>query len=118
MQMNTRELAVDTEGARAGTARLVRDFRVLVADMDQLLKVTASQTGEHVAQVRAKAEESLQVWKARAADLQDMALTKTRAAGQATDDYVHASPWQAIAIGAVTGLVLGSLIARGGASEA
>jgi len=118
MQMNARELEANTVGARVATARLVRDFKVVAADMEQLLKVTASQTGEHVAQVRAKAEESLQAWKARAGDLQDMALTKARAAGQATDDYVHASPWQAIAIGAVTGLVLGSLIARGGASDA
>jgi ElaB/YqjD/DUF883 family membrane-anchored ribosome-binding protein len=117
MQMNTRELETDTERAQVATARLMRDFRVLAADMEQLLKVTASQTGGHIAQVRAKAEESLQAWKARATDLQDVALTKTRAAGQATDDYVHANPWQAIAICAVAGLVLGTLITRGGASD-
>jgi ElaB/YqjD/DUF883 family membrane-anchored ribosome-binding protein len=117
MQMNTRELETDAERAQVATARLMRDFRVLAADMEQLLKVTASQTGGHIAQVRAKAEESLQAWKARATDLQDVALTKTRAAGQATDDYVHANPWQAIAICAVAGLVLGTLITRGGASD-
>jgi len=116
--MNATELEADAADARIATARLMRDFRMLAADMEQLLRVTASQTGEHVARTRAKAEESLQAWKARAADLQDLALTKTRVAGQATDAYVHASPWQAIAIGAVAGLVLGSLLACGGASDA
>jgi ElaB/YqjD/DUF883 family membrane-anchored ribosome-binding protein len=82
-----------------------------------LLKATASQTGEHVARVRAKAQESLKVVMARGAALQDVALVKTRAAGRATDDYVRANPWQVLAIGAFAGLVLGILISRGGDSD-
>jgi ElaB/YqjD/DUF883 family membrane-anchored ribosome-binding protein len=37
--------------------------------------------------------------------------------GRATDDYVRARPWQVIAICAASGFVLGSLLARGGASD-
>ena len=116
--MNAEERVTDVEGDRVTVDKLKADLRVLAADMEQLLKATASQTGQQVARVRAKAEESLQAAKARLAVLQGVALAKTRAAGRATDDYVHANPWQAMAIGAVAGFVLGLLLGRGGDSDA
>ena len=116
-RMNTENRLPDVEGDRVTADKLKADLGALAADMEQLLKATASQTGRHVAQVRAKAEESLKAVKARVAVLQDVALARTRAAGRATDDYVHANPWQAMAIGAVAGFVLGLLLARGGDSD-
>ncbi len=115
--MRARESVTDAEGDRVTTDKVMADLRVLAADMEQLLKATASQTGQHVAQVRAKAEESLKAAKARAADLQTVALAKSRAAGRAADEYVRANPWQVMAICAVAGLVLGVLLARGGNSD-
>jgi ElaB/YqjD/DUF883 family membrane-anchored ribosome-binding protein len=97
--------------------KLKADLRVLATDIEQLLKATASQTGAQVAQLRAKAQESLNLALARAATLQDVALVKTRAAASATDDYVRANPWQALAMGALAGLALGILISRGGDRE-
>jgi len=111
--MNARNSVTGAEGDRVTTDKLMADLRVLAADMEQLLKATATQTGEHVAQVRAKAEESLRAARSRVADLQDVALAKTRAAGRATDDYVRANPWQVMVICAIAGLVLGALLARG-----
>ncbi len=90
---------------------------MLAADMEQLLKATASQTGERVAQVRAKAEQSLQAAKVRVAELQQVAMAKTRVAGRATDAYVHANPWQALAIGAFAGLVFGLMLGRSADAE-
>ncbi len=116
--MNAEERVTDVEGDRVTVDKLKADLRVLAADMEQLLKATATQTGQQVARARAKAEESLQAAKARLAVLQGVALAKTRAAGRATDDYVHANPWQAMAIGAVAGFVLGLLLGRGGDSDA
>jgi len=118
MNMNARDVVTNDEGGRANTDKVMADLRVLAADMEQLLSATAGQTGQHVAQARARAEQSLTAAKARVAELQGMALAKTRAAGRATDEYVHANPWQVIAVCAVAGLVLGSLLSRGGASEA
>jgi ElaB/YqjD/DUF883 family membrane-anchored ribosome-binding protein len=116
--MNVEERVTNVEGDRVTVDKLKADLRVLAADMEQLLKATASQTGQQVARVRAKAEESLKAAQARLTVLQGVALAKTRAAGRATDDYVHANPWQAMAIGAVCGFVLGLLLARGGDSDA
>jgi ElaB/YqjD/DUF883 family membrane-anchored ribosome-binding protein len=93
--------------------KLMADLRMLVADMEQLLKITASQTGERVARVRAKAEESLNIARARVADLQEAALAKSQAVARATDAYVHTNPWQAVAVGAVAGLVLALILGRG-----
>ena len=114
--MNANELAAGAPGDPVTTDKLMADLRVLASDMEQLLKVTASQTGERVALVRAKAEASLQAAKIRVADLQQVAMAKTRVAGQATDAYVRANPWQVLAIGAFAGLVFGLML--GGRSDA
>ena len=115
--MNAREWVTCTAGDRVNTDRVMADFRLLAADMEELLKATASQTGQQVAQVRARAAESLTAVKDRIADLQQVALEKTRVAGRATDDYAHANPWQVMAIGAVAGLVLGFVLAQGTKSD-
>ena len=115
--MNANESVTIAAGAPVTTDKLIADLRILVIDVEQLLKLTASQTGERVMQVRAKAEESLQVAKVRIAELQAEAVAKARAAGKATDAYVRANPWEAVAIGAFAGLVLGLLLSRGSGSE-
>ena len=115
--MNANESMTSTAGAPVTTDKLLADLRILVIDVEQLLKLTASQTGERVAQVRAKAEESLQVAKVRIAELQVEAVAKARAARQATDAYVRANPWEAVAMGAFAGLVLGLLLSRGSGGE-
>ena len=111
--MNAREMATNEEGGRVSTDKLMADFRVLAADMEQLLSDSASQSGQHVARARGRAEQSLHAARARLVELQDAALAKTRAAGRATDAYVHANPWQIIAACAVAGVVIGALLTRG-----
>jgi ElaB/YqjD/DUF883 family membrane-anchored ribosome-binding protein len=92
--------------------QLLTDFNVVVADAEALLKATANQGGDKLAEVRAKAEESLRVVKARMVDAQEALLAKTRAAAKATDVYVHENPWNAIGVAAGIGFVLGYLIGR------
>lgn len=92
--------------------QLITDFKVVVADAEALLKATANQGGEKLAEVRAKAEESLRVVKARMADAQAALLARTREAAKATDAYVHENPWRAVGVAAGVGLVIGLLIGR------
>jgi ElaB/YqjD/DUF883 family membrane-anchored ribosome-binding protein len=101
-----------TEAEHASKDKLVADLKTVVADAEELLKATASQTGERISAARAKAEESLKVAKVRLADAQAAALVHTKAAAKATDDYVHENPWRAVGIAAVAGLLLGALISR------
>ena len=100
---------MNTEGEQLATDKLASDLRALAADMEQLLRAASSQTGRRVEQARARAEASLAAAGASVARLQDMALTKTRAVGRATDGYVRANPWQVIAACVAAGLVLGFL---------
>jgi ElaB/YqjD/DUF883 family membrane-anchored ribosome-binding protein len=92
--------------------KLIADFKVVVADTEALLKATANQGGEKLAEVRARAEESLRVVKARMAEAQAALLARTKAAAKATDAYVHENPWKAVGIAAGVGLVIGLLIGR------
>jgi len=39
-------------------------------------------------------------------------VERTRAAAQATDDYVHDNPWQAVSIGAGVGFLVGFILGR------
>jgi ElaB/YqjD/DUF883 family membrane-anchored ribosome-binding protein len=110
--MNAEELVKDAGSYAASTEKLKADLRILATDLEQFLKVTASLTGQQVAQVRARAEESLRLAKARASELQEVALVRTRAAGRATDQYVRTNPWQVAAICAAAGLLVGLLLAR------
>src|SRR4030065_166772 len=65
--------------------QLIDDFKVVVADAEALLKATASQGGEKVAEIRAKAEESLRIAKAKMAEAQAGLLVKTREGGRGKD---------------------------------
>ncbi|MEQ1487345.1 MAG: DUF883 family protein [Methylotenera sp.] len=92
--------------------QLVNDFKVVVADAEALLKATANQGGEKIAEVRAKAEKSLQAAKASMADAQIALVAKTKEAAKATDVYVHENPWKSAGLAASVGLVVGLLIGR------
>ena len=94
------------------TEQLIEDFNVVVADAEALLKASAGQGGEKLAEVRAKADASLKMVKARMADAQAAILAKTRAAAKATDVYVHENPWNAIGVAAGLGLLIGWLMGR------
>lgn len=92
--------------------QLVNDFKVVVADAEALLKATASHSGEKVAEIRAKTEESLRAARVRIAEAQSAIIAKTKEAAKATDEYVHENPWKSIGIAAGVGLVVGLLIGR------
>jgi ElaB/YqjD/DUF883 family membrane-anchored ribosome-binding protein len=92
--------------------QLIADLNVVAADAEALLKATAGQGGEALAAVRAKAEASLGIAKAKLSEAQTALLARTRAAAKATDEYVHVHPWQAIGVGTAVGMAIGLLIGR------
>ena len=117
--MNMTELgtATGSEVERI-TKAMKENLRELIAEMEELLKATASQTGEQIAAVRAKAEESVRAAKARLAEQEAAVMAKTREAAKAADDYVRTHHWQAVGIAAAAGFVLCILATRLGLLEA
>lgn len=84
----------------------------VITDVEDLLKTTATQTGEKVAAARAKIQESLDTAKTKIADIGRAGMDKASDAGKAADDFVHDHPWQAIGLGVALGFIVGMLAAR------
>lgn len=92
--------------------KLAADLKAVVADAEELLRATAGQAGDKMADLRGKIEQRLNTARATLADTQDVMLDKAKQASRATDDYVHDHPWKAVGIAAGAGLLLGMLFSR------
>ena len=92
--------------------KLVADLKVVVADAEELLRATASQAGEKVVVARERIQASLASAKVKLSEAERAVLEQTKKAAKATDEYVHEHPWNAVAIAAGIGLILGLLISR------
>ena len=92
--------------------RVIKDFKAVVVDTEELLKATAHQTGERIAAARAHMEESLAATKKQLADLEENVIEKTNSAAQTTDRLVHENPWKSVGIAAAVGFLFGMLIHR------
>lgn len=96
----------------AGKDKFMQDLRVVVADAEELLRVTAGQAGEKVSSARERIQESLSTAKERLMSAEQAIVTKTKQAAKVTDDYVHENPWKSVGIAAGAGLIIGMLISR------
>lgn len=92
--------------------KLIADFKLVVADAEDLLRVTAGQAGDKVAEIRSRAQERLAIAKAKLADAEEAVIARAKQAGRAADDYVHEHPWSAVGIGAGIGFLVGLLVGR------
>jgi len=102
--------------AKVAKEKLIEDFNAVIADSEQLLKAVAAAGGEKAQGMRADLERRLRDARESLAHLQDEAVVRTRRVAKQTDEYVHANPWQSIAIGAavagIVGLVIGLVVNR------
>ena len=92
--------------------KLAQDMKIVVSDLEELLRATASQAGEKVAAVREKVQDNLQRAKVKLAEYEDVFIDKSKQAARVTDEYVHDHPWRAVGIAAGVGFVIGLLIGR------
>lgn len=97
---------------QASRDKLVADFKIVVADAEELLRLTANQAGDKVAEFRARVQDHLHTAKGKLAEAEAALVDRTKAVARATDDYVHDNPWKSIGISAGIGFVLGVLIGR------
>ena len=92
--------------------KLMADLRTVVADAENLLKLTANEAGEAATGLRQRLQDRMAEARHRLLTMQTAATEKVKAAGYATDEYVHEHPWHAVAVGAGVGLLVGLLIGR------
>jgi ElaB/YqjD/DUF883 family membrane-anchored ribosome-binding protein len=97
---------------RGTSDRLIADLRAVVDDAEALLKATSAQTGEKVESARTRAERSLQQARKRLAHVEADALERAHEAATTVEAYVQEKPWQAVAVAAGIGFILGLLTDR------
>ncbi|OGA23301.1 MAG: hypothetical protein A3I01_12480 [Betaproteobacteria bacterium RIFCSPLOWO2_02_FULL_65_24] len=95
-----------------GSQKVMSDFRTVIADAQELLQATASQTGERVTALRSRLEESIRAGAENMKEAERVLVDKTKAAARATDMFVQENPWKTAGIAAAIGLVIGVLISR------
>ena len=92
--------------------KLMADLRIMIADAEELLRVTADQAGGAASEVRSRIQSRLDSARQELTQLQEAAVAKVKAAGHAADEYVHENPWKSVGVAAGIGLVIGLLIGR------
>ena len=92
--------------------KLMADLKLVIADAEELLRLTAGQAGDKTAELRSRIQSRMEQAKADLARLQDAAMGSAKDAGRAADEYVHENPWLAIGVAAGLGFVLGMLVSR------
>jgi ElaB/YqjD/DUF883 family membrane-anchored ribosome-binding protein len=92
--------------------KLVEEFGAVLTEAEGMLKAAATETGEKARDLRSQVEAKLLSAKLRLQELEGQAVDRAKAAAQATDNYVHDHPWQAIGIAVAVGVVAGLLINR------
>ena len=92
--------------------KLLSDFKALINDAEELLKVTANQAGERISTARRRIEQSLETSKKTLAKAEETMLNQTKEVAKITDGYVRERPWNTIGIAAGASLLLGLLLQR------
>ncbi|KQY85703.1 MULTISPECIES: YqjD family protein [Roseateles] len=92
--------------------KLAADFRAVMDDIDALMTATTNKADGEAKALRSRIRDRLDGAKDKLLDAQHETVQRAKEAATATDDYVHANPWQAIGAAAAVGLALGVLIGR------
>ena len=94
------------------TERVINHLKTLVSDAEELLRATTSQAGEKVAAARQKIEQSLIEGKKALSDAEQALVETSKEYAYIADDYIRVNPWNAVAIAAGIGLLVGLTIRR------
>lgn len=101
-----------SEALQLSKEKLINDLHQGIADAEEMLKLTADETSTSAAQLRDRVRDRMDKAKAELIHLQQLTVAKAKAAGHATDEFVHENPWKSIGIAAGVGLVVGLLVSR------
>ncbi len=101
-----------SEMTQATRDKMIADFKLVISDAEQLLKLTADDASGKFSDVRGRLGERLAAARTQMSELEAAAVAKAKEVAKATDDYVHENPWQSIGIAAGVGFLVGLLAGR------
>jgi ElaB/YqjD/DUF883 family membrane-anchored ribosome-binding protein len=102
--------AAENAAAEALESGISQKLRNLIVDMGELIKSGSSLTAEELVRAKAKLRARL----AAARESLEEISTRARNTAKVADRYVREQPWQAVAISAAAGLLIGFLFGRRG----
>jgi ElaB/YqjD/DUF883 family membrane-anchored ribosome-binding protein len=97
----------------ANKEKVAASLRDLMAGTEELLRSTASYTGEEVERARDRLKTQLENARSMAGTWESTAAERYRYVADATDEYVHENAWKSIGMAAVVGLLLGACLSSG-----
>lgn len=104
------------EHSNRDTDAIAEELRRVVDHAEELMQNAG--VGEHLSELRERVNETLTQAKAKLADLEKEARVQGKRAAAATETWVRANPWTALAIGAGIGLIIGAvLLTRSGSDS-
>jgi len=96
-----------------GTARkLVEDFKILIDDVEELVKATASQAGERIGGLRQRLGKKIEDVRKAAAGSEKTWSQAAEEAKARTEARLRENTWLAVALAAGIGVILGLLMRR------
>ncbi len=91
---------------------LSQEFKSFVCDIENLIKETASLTGDDLAKAKTRIAQRIEVAKQSAGEVGSSLAQQARKTAEVTNQYVHDQPWTVIGAGAAITFLLGFLLAR------
>lgn len=98
----------DTSSADAMAAELRR----IIEQAEQLMDAAGADNAT-LGALKDRVNETIDSARAKLVELEQEARLRGRRAAAATESWIQANPWAALAIGAGVGLIIGALIMRG-----
>lgn len=114
--MNTRVNTPPNPGNTAGNGNptnkelLLKEINAVTAETAELVRHAADVAGEQGSLLREDLENRYRALQDRFHALQTRMTQQARDAARATDQYVHAHPWQSVGVAVTGGLVAGLVI--------
>ena len=95
--------------SEVSTRKVAADFKIVMDDVEELMKATASQAGERIGDLRQRLEKRIEVGRKTLAEKPwfKAAGEKVQAASR-----FHENPWAGLAVATAIGVLLGLLLRR------
>jgi ElaB/YqjD/DUF883 family membrane-anchored ribosome-binding protein len=90
--------------------KLAADFKIVMSDVEELIKATASQTGERIGDLRQRLEKKIE--DGRKALAEKTWVQTAEEAKARTESRLRENPWAGLAVATGIGVLLGLLLRR------
>ncbi len=92
--------------------RIVDEVGSMLTEAQDMLRRAGNETGDAARELRFQVESRLDAVKTRLHAVENDAMHRARMVSRSTDHYVHAHPWQGMAVAATLGFLAGLLMNR------